>query len=253
MEAPTPKPTFAAVTRLNPTQQVHNQLLAAITDGDYAPGAALPSERELCEAFGVSRVSVREALAGLAATGLIDIQQGRGAFVRPRMGTEYAAPFAQYLQLHRDELSELLQVRGALDGLAAEEAALGAQEEDRAAMTAACQEFATAADAGASPEELTRLDVAFHQSIAAAGRGTLLPGLLGDLNALLVESRHILFARTGQPHRSVADHGAILDAVLAGAAQAARTLATEHVAKMGRWVSDFGAAGERAAAAEPAP
>lgn len=239
MTSQSTKPKFAVVTRLSPTQQVQSQMLAAINSGQYAPGTPLPSERELCEMFGVSRVSVREALAGLVATGLIEIQQGKGAFVRPRVGDEYAGPFGLYIEMHREELSELLRVRGALDGLAAAEAATHAGDADCASMRSACDAFRDAVDRGATPQELTTLDVAFHESIAAAGRGNLLPNLLRELNSLLVESRHILFARSGQPRRSVADHDAILTAVLAGDKRAARRRATDHVEKMWSWVSKF--------------
>lgn len=108
--------SLSAVSRVSPTQQVQNQLLSAINWGEYPPGSKLPSERILCEAFGVSRVSVREALAGLVATGLIEVRQGQGAFVRSRVGEKYAGPFGLYIAANRGELAELLNVRGALDG-----------------------------------------------------------------------------------------------------------------------------------------
>ncbi|TAM66542.1 MAG: FadR family transcriptional regulator [Microbacteriaceae bacterium] len=236
---PTSKPSFVTVSRLGPTQQAQNQLLAAISSGDYPPGTLLPSERVLCEMFGVSRVSIREALAGLAATGLIDIQQGKGAFVRPRVADEYAGPFGLYIEMHRDELSELLRVRGALDGLAASEAAVHASAKARASLTRAHDDFKAAVLASATPQALTALDVKFHEAIASSGRGTLLPGLLKELNNLLVESRHILFAREGQPKRSVADHAVILQAILDGDSAKAQLCATVHVEKMWSWVEEF--------------
>ncbi len=233
------KPSFSTVSRLSPTQQVRDQLLAAITRGDYPPGSLVPSERALGEMFGVSRVSIREALAGLAATGLIDIQQGRGAFVRPRVDDEYAGPFGLYVEMHRDELSELLRVRGALDGLAASESATRATVAEQKALSAAHDEFEAAVSAGATPQLLTELDVKFHQAIAASGAGALLPSLLSELNMLLIESRHILFARGGQPDRSVVDHAAILGAILDRDSAKAQKLATEHVEKMWKWVEEF--------------
>lgn len=236
---PATKPSFVTVSRLGPTQQVQNQLLAAISSGEYPPGTLMPSERVLCELFGVSRVSIREALAGLAATGLIDIQQGKGAFVRPRVGDEYAGPFGLYIEMHRDELSELLRVRGALDGLAASESAMHATPDARTGLAQAHEDFKVAVEAGSTPQELTALDVKFHEAIASSGHGTLLPHLLNELNNLLVESRHILFAREGQPQRSVADHTIILQAILDGDSAKAQLCATDHVEKMWSWVKEF--------------
>jgi GntR family transcriptional regulator len=61
--------------------QVHERLSEQIKRGDYAPGGRLPSEGELCELFGVSRVTVREALRMLQRDRLIESIQGRGHFV----------------------------------------------------------------------------------------------------------------------------------------------------------------------------
>src|SRR5690606_3592073 len=230
---------FEAISRLGPTQQVQTKLLEAINSGIYPPGSMLPSERVLCETFGVSRVSVREALAGLAATGLIDIQQGKGTFVRKRVADEYAGPFGLYIEAHRDELAELLQVRGALDGLAAAGAAQHADDEAREGIRAKHEAFARAVEEDASPQELTVLDIAFHQSIADAGQASLLPNLLRELNNLLVESRHIMFARSGQPKRSLADHEEILRYILDNEPQKAQRKATSHVEKMWSWVKTF--------------
>jgi GntR family transcriptional regulator len=61
---------------------VRETLLAQIRAGAYAPGAKLPSEHTLCETFGVSRITVRQALADLERQGAIDRMHGRGTFVR---------------------------------------------------------------------------------------------------------------------------------------------------------------------------
>jgi GntR family transcriptional regulator, transcriptional repressor for pyruvate dehydrogenase complex len=226
-----------SVQHVSPTQQVREQLLAAIERGDFPPGAMLPSERVLCSTFGVSRVSVREAIAGLDAMGLITVQQGRGAFVREGVAGRYAGPFAKYLQMHQAELVELLKVRGALDELTAEEAALHGSAADLAKVTAACQDFQAMVDD--DPRDLARmaeLDVAFHMSIAEAAGGVLLPKLVRELNGLLEESRRITLGLTGQPLRSAQQHQAIADAILAGDAAAARREANLHVAAVRLWL-----------------
>lgn len=231
--------SLSAVSRVSPTQQVQNQLLSAINGGEYPPGSKLPSERMLCEAFGVSRVSVREALAGLVATGLIEVRQGQGAFVRSRVSDKYAGPFGLYIAANRGELAELLNVRGALDGLAAAQATQNLTEEGRSALETSHLAFANAAEAGAEPQTLADLDVKFHEAIATATGGSLLAELLKQLNLLLVESRHILFAREGQALRSLAEHQEILDAILARDVEVAQRRATEHPSEMRDWVEEF--------------
>lgn len=58
-----------------------------ITSGAVAPGERLPTEAELCERYSVSRITVRAALRGLQATGLITVRQGHGSTVLPRTDT----------------------------------------------------------------------------------------------------------------------------------------------------------------------
>lgn len=229
---------FSTVTRVSPTEQVRDQLMTAIQSGEYQPGGALPSERQLCEAFGVSRVCVREALAGLEAMGMISIQQGRGAFVRAGIAEEFA-PFGAYVEMHREELIDLLKIRGALDGLAAEGAAKRVTDDVLLAIQSSHQAFVDAVKEGVSAEYLIPLDVAFHLSIAEAAGGQFLPRLLRELNGVFEESRLIMLNRQGQPPRSAKQHQAIVEAILAHDAPAANFAAAEHVQGTVDWLTTF--------------
>lgn len=66
---------------------LHRQLFLVLHDeidrGVIAPGEALPTEQTLCDQFGVSRITVRRALADLADQGYIERRHGVGSFVRP--------------------------------------------------------------------------------------------------------------------------------------------------------------------------
>lgn len=66
--------------------QVKNHIQRQIEEGRYADGDKLPSERQLCELFSVSRIPVRKALEMLESDGLVRSFQGKGSFVRaPKM------------------------------------------------------------------------------------------------------------------------------------------------------------------------
>lgn len=67
-----------------PSRRIATALRQAIEDGTYAPGDKLPSERELASQFHTARNTAREAISLLQIDGLLDVQHGRGVFVRTR-------------------------------------------------------------------------------------------------------------------------------------------------------------------------
>lgn len=222
-------PEFKPAGRQSPTQYVQQQLLAAIRNGELGPDKPFPSANQLCEAFGVSRVSVREALVGLVATGLLEIRQGKRPVVRRPMDDVYMGLFALYLDWNKNELQQLLEVRGALDGFAASLFVARADDGDLAAVTTAEAAFARAVDEDASPETLKERDVAFHRAIAAGAHNPLLASMLDGIGESLVNSREILFADRSVLARSVAAHAGIVAALSARDGNLAGTRATEHV------------------------
>jgi GntR family transcriptional regulator, transcriptional repressor for pyruvate dehydrogenase complex len=70
------------VNRRSVPEDVFEQIVAEVLNGEMQPGAALPSERRLAEVLGVSRAAVREALKRLTAAGLIEVRQGDATTVR---------------------------------------------------------------------------------------------------------------------------------------------------------------------------
>jgi GntR family transcriptional regulator len=80
-------------------RRVHDELAARIADGRLACGAQLPTERELCHEFAVSRVTLRKALSALAEAGAIEAFQGRGTFVTSQRLTEPPNALLSFSQL----------------------------------------------------------------------------------------------------------------------------------------------------------
>lgn len=61
--------------------QLQEIIRERIRSGEWAPGSLIPSERELCERYGISRMTARQAISGLEAEGLLYREQGKGTFV----------------------------------------------------------------------------------------------------------------------------------------------------------------------------
>lgn len=92
------------VTRRSVPDDVFDQVLAEVVDGEIGAGESLPSERRLAEVLGVSRPAVREALQRMAQSRLVEVRQGGSTTVRD---------FKRYAGL--DLLPRLLVRRGELD------------------------------------------------------------------------------------------------------------------------------------------
>jgi GntR family transcriptional repressor for pyruvate dehydrogenase complex len=235
---------FTSINSTNRSQLVREQLEHAIESGVFEPGDQLPPERELVEQFGVSRVSVREALRSLEALGLIRVIPGRGCFVRGDLIESRDRTVRQWLSAHRAEMIDLLKVRGAIETLGAEEAA---RNRDAAALDRledAHSAFRTAVDAGAAVSELVQRDVEFHETLADASANSLVVELTRQLNSHLVEARELTIAPPGRPRRSLREHSAIVSAVAAGDAPGAARAMRNHVKAVHVAFAKWGVSGD---------
>lgn len=222
--------SFTPLTSGSRADAVREQLLAAITHGEFRPGDKLPAESALVAQFGVSRVSIREALRTLKVLGIIDVRHGLGSFVARGPGERYLEPFASWLQVYRDEVTDLSKVRGAMDELAAAEAASTEDRPRIAPIVDAHTQFEIASEASASDvEALVELDVAFHLAVAEASGSALLTRLLTELNMLFNESRRAAFSIPGRARQSATEHGLIVDAIKAGDPERARQATSQHL------------------------
>lgn len=88
-------------------QLIFEDLKAKIEDGTYAPGAQLPFERELCDQYGVQRITVRKSLEMLSDSGLIEKQAGRGSFVRQANADEERMPSNTILFIMRKSQNDI--------------------------------------------------------------------------------------------------------------------------------------------------
>ena len=115
------------LVKTNLTDQIFNYIQEEIIKGTWKPGEKLPSENELSESLGVSRMSLRSAIQRCSAMGLTETRVGEGTFVRSFNLRSYFSELYRMKLLGRDpnEINDLrcvLQIASArlaiADGIA---------------------------------------------------------------------------------------------------------------------------------------
>ena len=130
-----------------------------------AVGEKLNSERVLAEEFGVSRHVVREALRVLEEKGMIDICQGRGAFVTDHKEDKLAQQLKMMIGHSNQTLQDIMEVRQALELAVFEKAVARAEMEDIRKLE---QIYAQMEQNRQNPQAYIQGDIAFHNQMAVA-------------------------------------------------------------------------------------
>jgi GntR family transcriptional regulator, transcriptional repressor for pyruvate dehydrogenase complex len=151
------------------SDQVFDQLRELIFRGEFKPGEKILTERELAEAFGVSRTSVRDAINKLVVMGLLDQKQGQGTFVRSPESREQSL-LATMVESQDASITDLLEVRMGLECNAAALAASRAVGKDLQFMEKSIEEMQIEVKSGRLG---TEADASFHMAIAYATNNPL--------------------------------------------------------------------------------
>ncbi|MDR6127119.1 DNA-binding FadR family transcriptional regulator [Sphingomonas sp. SORGH_AS802] len=205
-------------------RRVTDGILQRLAQGEFPVGSRLPTERELAETYTISRTTVREAMVALEMMGVVEMRKGSGIYVASlRMPGEGA----ETLDVGA---FELLEARRSVE---AEVAALAALRIDDERLDELDALVATMADADADIAASERADRDFHLAIAGAtGNGAFL-AVVTDLWAMrdrcdLARTIHQR-ARGGGEMLRVAEHRAIVTALRARDAEAARLAMRQHL------------------------
>ena len=198
--------------------QVHDRLVAAIASGELAPGQRLTQE-SVAEMLGVSRQPVSHALQVLKRRGLLIEHGKRGLAVAP---------------LERERIANLYQLREVLDGLAARLAAERCRTGE--ASKAECEALTSALrdgrnlprDAGISA--MVAADVAFHTALHHLSGNPEIAGTVSEQWPQFMRSMGFVLSTSGRFEGIWEEHSKIAEAVLAGDAGTAETLARAHTA-----------------------
>lgn len=206
--------------------QAYSEIKRRILDLTFRPGELL-SETRLANDFGLSRTPVREALKRLETDGLVDVLPQQGTFVSP---------------IRRELVRDAQFARSALECALVEDAARLRSDEDvrQLLFNLEGQERAAAA---ADFALLYRLDEEMHARLAAAAGRPAIWDLVADIKIHMDRVRKLTLKPDHAP-RLIAQHRAIVDAVVARDPKAAASAMADHLAFVIEHFDEFVSAGE---------
>jgi DNA-binding GntR family transcriptional regulator len=205
-----PDGVTAADRAKNSADVIAERLRTSIRRGELLPGTRLIQER-LASDLNVSRIPLREALHGLAAEGLVEVQPQRGMIVA---------------ELSHDDIAELYELRLQLEPPLAEEIVRGCRERDIDELQALADQMR---EKGADAAGRASLNYRFHRRVYELSERRLSLRFIDQL-LHLVEPYSRLWVRSGHQLRRIdEEHQSIVDALKARDAQALRDVIIAHV------------------------
>lgn len=212
------------------SEDVVEQIEQVILSGQLQPGDRLPSERELAEQFGLSRMTIRDALRILESTGFIEIKLGAGggAFIREPNFDPLSNSLSSMLKFKKATILELAEARKIVETATAELAAQRATAEDLEALRLAVESAKQAYESGDS-NYTPQYSVDFHAALAQAAKNYVLDLTVNSFRTLFYEVLEQLLPTSDMAERAIRDHWAIYKAIEARDSERARQLMTEHL------------------------
>jgi DNA-binding FadR family transcriptional regulator len=223
-------PTSLGARTVSSEISAHLEKLIAV--GELRPGDRLPSERELATTLGVSRASLREAMHELEAKHLVERRPGRGTTVLPM--PEHVNRLYERISDEEHQLRDIAELRETLEPRLASLAAARATRANLIEL----ENILRNPVAEVSPEESLRLDLEFHQLLAAAAQNPLMSSI-NTLTCSWTSSTRVLSHSTRYAREvSYLGHRAIFAAIARGDADEARDAMTRHLSDVAKLTRD---------------
>ncbi len=213
------------IDRRNISRQVYDQMLDNILNGVWPPGTKLPSENELTQMFGVSRVPIREALKKLSTMGITQTRQGEGSFVQMMTPGMFMNSLLPMLVWNRKSMMDILEYRRIVEPENAALAAINADEDDLACILTTIRDIERI---GKPVLEFAIADMKFHLDIARATKNSLLFNVSNVIRDVLVSYYRKINELMGTD-RAIRYHRLIFEAIRDRDPDRARHWMQEHI------------------------
>ncbi len=191
-------------------EDIVRQIRRLIKKGRLKVGDKLPPERDLAQAFKVSRASVREAIRVLESAGLVKTRVGNGTYVETGSVENLVKPLATVVVKGRESLMDIFSVRKMVEphlaSLAAERATVDEVSELKRILGAQKTNMG-------NPGPVTEIDYSFHLFLARMAKSQVFLKLYKTLAELINQTREEFLQEGDRPQKSVHGHEEILLAV----------------------------------------
>ncbi|MGB5151876.1 MAG: FadR/GntR family transcriptional regulator [Mycobacterium sp.] len=198
---------LATTRRSGLVDQVIDQLRASVAAGEWPVDTRIPTEPALAETLGVGRNTVREAVRALAHSGILEVRQGDGTYVRATSEVSGALQ-----RLCGNEFRDVLQVRRCLEVEGARLAASARTEADLVELWQLLDRSeALQTEDGA--DEFARADAALHFAVVRSAHNPVLTELYRGLTEVV--SASVVTTTEGQPITELTKHRGLIEAIAA--------------------------------------
>ena len=228
--------TFRRIEPEKLSRSVVRQIETLILRGVLRPGERLPSERDLADRLGVSRPSLRDAIADLSGRGLLISRANSGIFVAEVLGSAFSPALVQLFASHDEAVFDYIAFRRDIEALAADRAARMASDTDLAVIDTIHTRMIEAHETNmARPDTKleAQLDAEFHLSIMEASHNVIMLHMMRSMFDLLRQgvfyNRQSMFQQRANREELLAQHSAINAGLQARDPAAARAAVTAHL------------------------
>ncbi len=213
------------ITRQSIGEQVFEQLKEQIFNNEWRRGEKIPSENDLAVSFGVSRITVRQALQKLTSLGLIETRLGEGSFIRDAAPGINMNPLIPIAYLNENSLQEILEYRRIMEGNVAELATEKASADEVAKLEEAYELMEQVKD---ELELFSKADMNFHLLLANMTKNSLIIQTFHIFNDVLNRAFSQIVNERGNS-AGIYYHKLLLEAVKSRNSGEAKKIMQEHM------------------------
>lgn len=205
---------FVKIHKSSFSADITKQIKDKILNQEWKPGDKIPSENELCQLFGVSRVSVRSSMDQLRGQGLIMTYQGKGSYISKDALKILSDSFEGKIYIKKEDYMDIIAFRSALEITSMDLLQERATDADLARI---CEALKKMEDSIGSIKEYTKADFQFHYSIILASHNKIFKAIIDQNKELFMNYLEFQNMRKESDNfaYSIENHKAICNAIIA--------------------------------------